>query len=61
MKARKQKAEADVKTVARSLKMPIEIDAKVQKMADGEDRSWSYIVVRAVKEMLDRAEKPTKP
>ena len=40
--------------------MPPELDAKLQAMAEKEDRSLSWLIVKAIREMIERDEKGGK-
>ena len=40
----------------RSIRFPDDLDARIAKIAEGEDRSFSYVVVRAMERALGDAE-----
>jgi predicted transcriptional regulator len=42
--------------IIRSFVIPPDLDERLAKMAEAEDRSLSWLIVRAIREMLDRAE-----
>jgi len=57
-KENSRKTESD--RLIRSFAMPPELDAKLQAMAEKEDRSLSWLIVKAIREMIERDEKGGK-